>query len=183
MFACIHAPQLTTGVSLRDFAYSFSPVVEETRGDTVVIDVDGCELLFGSAYQLANEVAVRASGSKMRGGLETAVNVAIAANPDAAIHAATRLNGITFVSPSEELTCLGEFPVDHLDYSLVNLEKKVADEILETLNLWGIRTFADLASLPNAGVAERLGQDGIRLQQLAAGKTDRQLREIGRAHV
>lgn len=176
MFVCIHAPELPADVSLREFAYSFSPVVEETRYDTVVIDVDGCELLFGSAYQLANEIAVRAKGSKIRTGLETAVNVAIAANPDAAIHAATRLNGITFVSPTEELTCLGEFPVDHLDYSLVNIEKKVAGEIFETLRLWGIHTFADLASLPTAGVSERLGQAGIKLQQLAAGKTDRQLK-------
>jgi protein ImuB len=176
MFVCIHAPQLPSDISLREFAYSFSPIVEETRYDTVVIDVHGCELLFGSAYQLANEVAVRAKGLKIRAGLETAVNVAIAANPDAAIHAATRLNGITFVSPTEELTCLGEFPVEHLDYSLVNIEKKVAGEILETLRLWGIRTFAELASLPTTGVSERLGQAGIKLQQLAAGKTDRQLR-------
>ena len=176
MFACIHAPQLPAGVSLPEFAYGFSPIVEETGYDTVVIDVDGCELLFGSAYQLANEVAQRAKGSRLRAGLETTVNVAVAANPDAAIHAATRLHGITFVSPSEELTCMGEFPVDHLDYSLVNIEKKVAHEILETLKLWGIQTFAELASLPTAGVSERLGQAGIRLQQLAAGKTDRQLR-------
>ena len=176
MFACIHAPQLSADISLREFAYSFSPIVEETRYDTVVIDVDGCELLFGSPYQLANQVANRAKGSRISAGLETAVNVAIAANPDAAIHAATRLNGITFVSPSEELTCLGEFPIDHLDYSLVNIEKKAADEIFETLRLWGIQTFADLASLPTPGVSERLGQAGIRLQQLAAGKTDRQLR-------
>lgn len=176
MFACIHAPQLPADVSLPEFAYGFSPIVEETRYDTVVIDVDGCELLFGSAYELANEVAQRAKGSRLRAGLETAVNVAVAANPDAVIHAATRLHGITFVSPNEELTCLGEFPVEHLDYSLVNIEKKVADEILETLRLWGIQTFAELASLPAAGVSERLGQAGIRLQQLAAGKTDRQLR-------
>ncbi len=151
MFACIHAPQLPADLSLPEFAYGFSPVVEETRGDTVVIDVDGCELLFGSAYQLANEVAAASQRiPDTSGGLETTVNVAIAANPDAAIHAATRLQGITFVSPGEELTCLGEFPVEHLDYSLVNIEKKVADEILETLRLWGIRTFADLASLPTS---------------------------------
>ena len=176
MFACIHAPDLSPDLSLREFAYSFSPIIEETRADTVAIDVDGCELLFGSAYELANEIAMRAKAARTHGGLETMVNVAIAANPDAAIHAATRLKGITFVSTGEELTCLGEFPVDHLDYSLVNIEKKVADDILETLKLWGIRTFAELASLPTTGVSERLGQEGIKLQQLAAGKTERQLR-------
>jgi protein ImuB len=176
MFACINAPQIPVNLSLPEFAYSFSPIVEETRSDTVVIDVEGCELLSGSAYQLANQVVARAGGSRVHGGLEIRVNVAIAGNPDAAIHAATRLQGITFVAPGEELTCLGEFPVEHLDWSLINIEKKIADEVLETLRLWGIRTFADFASLPVAGVSERLGQVGIRLQQLAAGKTERQLK-------
>ena len=163
MFACLHAPDMT---SLAEFAYSFSPVVEEIGQGTVVIDVEGCELLFGSPYQLATEVVQRA---------ETGISVAIAANPDVAIHAATHLKGITFVSPGEELTCIGDLPLDHLDYSLVNVEKKVADQILETLRLWGIRTFADFAALPLAGVSERLGQAGIKLQQLAAGKTERHL--------
>ena len=166
MFACIHAAQISASISLTEFAYGFSPVVEEIGKGTVVIDVEGCELLFGSPYQLASEVVKRAG---------TVVSVAVAANPDAAIHAATHLKGITFVSPGEELTCLGDFPIEHLDYSLINVEKKVADQILETLRLWGIRTFADFAALPLTGVSERLGQEGIKLQQLAAGKTERHL--------
>ncbi len=176
MFACIHAPHLPADLSLAEFAYGFSPLVEEANGNRVVIDVDGCELLFGSAYQLATDIARRAKEPKVSGGLEGPVNVAIAENPDTAIHAATRLKGITFVSPGEELTCLGEFPIHALDFSLVDVEQKRADEILETLRLWGIRTFQDLASLPVAGVSERLGQEGVRLQQLAAGKTERHLR-------
>lgn len=176
MFACIHAPEITGDLSLPEFAYGFSPVVEEVKTATVVIDVEGCELLFGSPYQLASEVALRAKQSRAEAGLETGVNVALAANPDAAIHAATRLPGITFVSPGEELTCLGEFPIDHLDCSLVSVEKKTANQILETLQLWGVRTFDDFAALPVAGVSERLGQDGLKLQQLAAGKTERHLK-------
>jgi protein ImuB len=171
MFACIFAPCVST-----EFAYGFSPLVEEVRAGTVVIDIDGCELLFGSPYQLAREISERAKKSRAEGGLESPVSVAIAANPDAAIHAATNLQGITFVSPGEELTCLGEFPVAALDYSLINLEKKVFDEILETLRLWGVRSFAEFAALPVAGVSERLGQAGIKLQQLAAGKTERHLK-------
>jgi protein ImuB len=167
MFACVYAPDELTGLSLVEFAYGFSPVVEEVREGTVVIDVEGCELLFGSPYQLASEVVDRA---------EATVNVALAANPDAAIHAATYLKGITFISPGEELTCLGDFPLARLDHSLVNVEKKVVDEILETLRLWGVRSFADFAALPVTGVSERLGQAGIKLQQLAAGKTERHLK-------
>ena len=44
MFACIFAPQLSAELSLTEFAYGFSPIVEEVRAGTVVIDVDGCEL-------------------------------------------------------------------------------------------------------------------------------------------
>lgn len=176
MFACIYSENIPADLSLTDFAYSFSPGVEETRASMVVIDIDGCELLFGSAYQLASEVSRRAKRSRSNGGLETEVNVAVAANPDAAIHAATRLQGITFVSPGEELTCLGEFPIKELDYSLVKVEQKEAEEIFETLRLWGVGTFAEFAQLPVTGVSERLGQAGIRLQQLAVGKTERHLK-------
>ena len=114
MFVCIYNAELDPDLSLTDFAYAFSPVVEETRPGTVVIDVEGCDLLFGSAYQLAQEISRRAKRPSTDGGLSASVSVAIAANPDAAIHAATRLPGITFVSPGEELSCLGQFSLAQL---------------------------------------------------------------------
>ena len=166
MFACIYSQSIPDGVSLRDFAYSFSPLVEETAADTVVLDVEGCELLFGSAYELAKVMAGRAVKPKQSGGLGCKINVAIAANPDAAIHAARFLEGITFISPGEELTGLGDLPIEALCFELVGVaEKKQAgrpqsrEEILETLKLWGIRTFREFATLPVAGVSERLGQE------------------------
>src|ERR687885_664922 len=97
MFACIYSENVTPDLSLTDFAYAFSPLVEETKRGTVVINIDGCELLFGSPYELAKEAARRAKQARTDGGLDLAVNFAIAANPDAAIHAATHLQGITFV--------------------------------------------------------------------------------------
>ena len=39
-----------------------------------------------------------------------------------------------------------------------------------------MRTFKEFAELPLAGVSERLGQEGLKLQQLAAGKTNRHLK-------
>ncbi len=176
MFAAIYGQSIKPGVSLADFAYAFSPALEETATDTVVIDVEGCELLFGSAYQLGKDVIKTASHSPQQGGLESKVNVAIAANPDAAIHAARFCKGITFTAPGEELTCLGELPVKCIQYSLAGLEEKSALEIIETLKLWGVHTFRSFAELPVAGVSERLGQDGLKLQQLAAGKTERSLK-------
>ncbi|MGI8919410.1 MAG: hypothetical protein ACR2H6_12500, partial [Pyrinomonadaceae bacterium] len=174
--------------------------------DCVVLDVAGCELRFGSAYKLANEISNHALRSKAEGGLGQRISVSLAGNPDSAILAARFLKGITFIEPGEELTALGDLPIEKLlsprpsvqgpksgapksilkppnsrlnretlDLGLWNLDTKRADEILETLRLWGVRTFHDFVKLPTTGVAERLGQDGVKLQQLAAGKTERHL--------
>jgi protein ImuB len=175
MFAGIYGQHIPADVSLGEFAYTFSPLVEETSRDTVVIDVEGCALRFGSPYELANRIAKHAK-SKEPGGLGCTVNVALAANPDAAIHAAKFCKGITFTAAGEELTCLGGLPLKVLQCSLVGMEEKRAAEILETLGLWGVRTFKEFAQLPVAGVSERLGQDGLKLRELAGGKTDRHLK-------
>src|SRR6187397_1878198 len=108
MFACIHCPVGTNDESLTDFAYSFSPLVEETAPHTVVLDVEGCELRFGSAYGFANEIAHHAICSPTAGGLGKRVNVALAGNPDTAVFAAKFLKGVTFIASGEELTALGE---------------------------------------------------------------------------
>jgi protein ImuB len=176
MFAGIYSQRIAAGVSLKEFAYAFSPLVEETAADTVVIDVEGCELLFGSAYDLAKEISKAAAKKKELGGLECKTNVALAANPDSAIHAARFCRGITFTAPGEELTCLGDLPLTALQYSLVGIEESRAVEIVDTLKLWGVHTFGEFANLPPTGVSERLGQEGLRLQELAAGKTNRHLK-------
>jgi protein ImuB len=204
MFVCIHGQQLPAKVSLPDFAYSFSPLVEETSLDTVVIDVEGCALRFGSAYELAIEISKQAK-AKEPGGLGCKVNVALAANIDAAIYAARNFKGLTFIAPGEELNALGDLPIENLvipnskfqipesriqsPNSRVESPKskdqspnsKVQipesdNEILETLRLWGVSTFREFAELPVAGVSERLGQDGLKLRELARGKTNRPLK-------
>ena len=164
-----------TSRSLPEFAYAFSPLVEEVDSQTVVMDVAGCALLFGSPYELANQIAKQAK-LKGPGGLGCQVNVALAANPDAAIHAARFCPGVTFTAPGEELTCLGALPLKALQCFLVGIEEKQAAEILETLRLWGVRTFKEFAELPVAGVSQRLGQEGVKLQTLASGKTNRHLK-------
>ena len=179
MFVCIHGQQLPAEVSgassLAEFAYTFSPLVEETTPNTVVIDVEGCALRFGSAYELANEIAKQAK-AKRPGGLGCKVNVALAANPDAAIHAAKFCRGVTFTASGEELTCLGNLPLKALQHSLAGVREPQAVEILETLRLWGVHTFKEFAELPVAGVSERMGQDGLKLRELASGKTRRHLK-------
>jgi len=192
MFACIYSQQVPAELSLAEFAYAFSPLVEETATDTAVIDVEGCALRFGSAYELVTQIA-REAKARPPGGLGCRVNVALAANPDAAIFAARYLKGITFISPGEELTALGELPIERLlsprskreaadrmsalpaSVALSAIDEGRLEEILETLRLWGVRTFKDFAALPVAGVSERLGQEGLKLQELASGKCQRHL--------
>jgi len=182
MFACIHSRSVSgAGASeaLVELAFTFSPLVELTRGDTVVFDVAGQDLLFGKVLgvhadedlfsRLATTIAERARQVNVK------ANICIAANPDTAIHAARLLSQTTIIQAGDELTHLGLLAIKQLDCSLAAVEQRQAEEIYETFALWGVRTFRDLAELPLAGVAERLGQDGVRLQQLAQGRTDRAL--------
>jgi hypothetical protein len=72
MFACIYRQSVsendsgenTSAESLVDLAFTFSPLVEQTSGDTVVMDIEGCDLMFaakpGFSEALGNEAdAVR----------------------------------------------------------------------------------------------------------------------------
>lgn len=189
MFACIYSRAVTKWPEnivkpslLTDLAFSFSPLIEQTSDDTVVLDVSGQDLLFGYAEvpvqktaadclsrNIADEIAQRATRSNLK------INVALAANPDTAIHAARSFKGITVIPVNEEDLRLQALSIKRLDYSLAQIDARRAGEIQETFALWGIRTFGDLARLPLAGIAERLGQDGVRLQKLAQGKTERRL--------
>ena len=49
------------------------------------------------------------------------------------------------------------------------------EDVAETLQCWGIKTFGELAALPEKGVAERLGPEGLYLQKLARGWVRRPL--------
>jgi protein ImuB len=146
--------------ALLDCAQVFSPRVEDTAADTVVLDVAGLERLFGPPPRLAQDLQQRAREL----GLET--NVAVAANPDAAILAARGFAGVTVIPPGKQAERLGSLAVDVL---------QVAPEILETLDRWGVRNLRALAALPDVAMVERLGQDGLRLQKLAHGAVERPL--------
>jgi protein ImuB len=193
MFACIYGRVVPKNgfdkddgtTLLIDLAFTFSPLVEQTAADTVVLDIAGQGLLFGptanltaredstdavdSSPALANEILRRAAY------LGCKVNVSVAVNPDAAIHAARSFPGVTIIPAGGESLRLGNLPLQMLDYSLAAIEKEQVEEIGETLELWGLRTFNDFAVLPLKGIAQRLGQAGVRLQKLARGQTDRQI--------
>jgi protein ImuB len=172
-----------THAALLDCAQSFSPCVEDSACDTTLLDLAGMESLLGSLPEISRAIHTRASAL----GLDA--NVAIASNPDTAVIAARGLliadscgagtlarTGFTVIPEGKEAEQLGPLSVevlftDHEDAD----KKKSASRLLETLNRWGIRNLRALAALPQVSLSERLGQEGLHLQQLARGAATRTL--------
>jgi protein ImuB len=197
--------------ALLDCAQSFSPRVEDTAPDTVILDLSGLESLFGSPARIARDLARRASDL----GLEA--HVASASNPDAAMLAARGFPGVTVIPEGKESDRLGNLPIDVLfseftsttmpasfelpaqpksphiaqktstqkmggtpdsvarSASATTAAVSEATRVLETLDLWGVRNLRALAALPDVALSQRLGQTGLRLQQLARGAIARTL--------
>ena len=147
-------------IALLQMGRTISPRIEDTTLDTIVLDLTGLHRFWGSQEKIARELARRAAE------LGLAVNVAIAANIDVALHAARGFPGITFIPRGEESKRLGRLPVRTLSPSV---------EILETLERWGVSRCEELAALPVLQLSERLGQEGVRLHELARGASVRSL--------
>jgi len=154
IFACLHG-----SADLPQVAAAFSPSFEQTAPDTVVFRADGLQRLHGSPRQIAEAIG-RLAGPQ--------INIALAATADAAIIAARNFPGIT-IAPL----------LDDLDVSALPL----SDELHDTLDTWGIYTFEQLAQLPETGLAERFGAEGVYLQRLARGAIDRPLKIFQRPHM
>jgi protein ImuB len=169
MYACIHVKdfQPDTHSCLMRCANAFSPHAEPLP-DAVLLDIRGSSRLFGGMKDIALAIARQAAEL----GLNASIGVAV--NPAIAKAAARGCSGITVVHPGEEADVLGPLP-------LALLEPE--EELGETLSSWGIRTFADLAALPDTGIAERLGPEGVRLQELARGIACRPLIPVEQAEI
>jgi protein ImuB len=164
LFACIHAPgNLALAI---ECARGFSPYIEEDPPDTVVFDARGLESLYGPPDKLAREIDRR---------IGVKASIAIAANPDTAIHAAHGIPGITVIALGREAETLAHLPVNLLSAAF---PERVSSQTAELLHLWGVRTFGEFAQLPPLGVAARIGDEGVHLQRLARGESHRQLRPI-----
>jgi protein ImuB len=152
--------------ALLDCAQLFSPRIEDAGCDTIILDLAGMESLFGPLPKIAHDIAQRTSDF----GFEA--SVAVAANPDAAVIAARGFPGVTVIAEGKEAEQLGSLPVEVL---IANRSDPDRAQILDTLSRWGIRNLRALAALPEVALSERLGQEGVRLQQLARGATSRTL--------
>src|ERR1700686_4893394 len=161
--------------ALLDCAQSFSPEVEDTSPGIVLLNLAGLKPLLGPLPKIARDLARHVSQM----GLEA--NIAVAANPDAALLAARGFPGVTLIPEGCEAERLGDLPVDVLLESFsssFSFDVEQAARWVETFDRWGIRKLRALAALPEVPVSERLGQQGIRLQKLARGAASRDLRVL-----
>lgn len=158
--------------ALLDCAESFSPCVEDTACDTAVLDLAGMESLFGASQEIAEAISRRAADLGLK------ANVAVASNPDTAMLAARGFSGVRVIPCGKETDQLGSLPIAVL-FANGRAEETDANqrtgEILDTLERWGVHNLRALASLPSVALSERLGQEGLRLQQLARGAASRTL--------
>ncbi len=171
----------TARLALLDVAHAFSPRVEDTAVDTLVLDLSGLERLHGTVRKMGSDLAERITAVDME------ANIAIAANPDAAMHAARGFNGITIIPPGKESQRLGVLPVQILldafaisshelnERSRAREREKLREQMLDTLEQWGVRDLRTLGTLPEHALASRLGDAGVKLRRLALGEGMRAL--------
>ncbi len=146
--------------ALLDLGASVSSRMEDTAPGTIILDISGLTSLFGSDENISTQLVQGAFA------LGLLVHVAVSPNLEVALHAARGFSGITVIPPGEEAKYLGKLPVRALLPSV---------EIMETLERWGVRDCAALAALPVQQLSERLGQEGVRLHELARGASVRSL--------
>jgi len=168
--------------ALLDVAHAFSPRVEDAASDTSLLDLAGLERLYGAPAKMGSDLKSQVSAV----GLEA--NVALAASPDAALHAAFGFEGVTLIPAGNEAQRLGILPVqillDALHISLPPVagskaskreREMLCEQMLDTLERWGVRDFRSLALLPEHALASRLGPAGTQLRRLARGDLMRTL--------
>jgi protein ImuB len=151
--------------ALADVAASLASRVECTDDGTVYLDAEGAAHLVDSEAGLATALAARAA----RVGLE--VRVGVGSGLGVARLAALHGDGVEVVPAGAELGFLAPLPV--------TLLAPPAD-VAATLARWGVQRLGDLARLPAAEVATRLGPTGVALLRTARGEDERPLAPTSR---
>ncbi len=138
----------------------FTPRMEVERriesAFTMVLDMTGTSRVFGSTEQALAKI-VRALAS-----LRFFVQLAASANYHTAVSMAPAARKRPIVIPAgRERQSLAALPLAALHPTA---------QQAETLSLWGLQTFGDLAALPETELVVRMGQEGKRLRALARGE-------------
>jgi protein ImuB len=152
-------------------ARDFSPRIECHGASTVVLDVSGLGRLLGDAHAIGAELARAADA------YASSVQIAVARSQTAARLLASERAGLT-VAAGDVAAALAPLPLDTLrtfvedeNTSGNNAAARVQATIvrIETFRRWGLTMLGEIAALPSIELSERMGQDGLALQQLARG--------------
>lgn len=169
LYAALVAAEGSDPAALVDVARMGSPRVAVDGPRAVTLDVSGLTTLFGDARAIAHELRRLAADRSLR------VRVAVASTRTAARLLAHGRPGISVAEGDALREALAALPIDLLPVALAGCTADGGaaagtEPDLLTLKRWGIRTLGDFSALPPAGVAERLGQDGVTWQRLARGE-------------
>jgi protein ImuB len=152
-------------------ARDFSPRIECHGASAVVLDVSGLGRLLGEAQAIGAELARAAAA------VSACLRIAMARSQTAARLLAIGRPGLT-VSPGDSAAALAPLPIDVLRVFVDDEDargEKAAARVqptlahLDTFGRWGLTVLGEIAALPSIELSERMGQEGLALQQLARG--------------
>jgi len=141
--------------ALLEACLGVSPRVEDAGAGLVHVDIAGLGRLIGPDAAVGERLlrAARAVG------LEARVGIAVSR---AAARVAARIGArVNVVPPGGERAVLGPAALAELE---------LPEELAQTFARWGLTTLGELAALPRAGVAARLGAPGLAAHDLACGQ-------------
>jgi protein ImuB len=191
LYACLYQPpagdQPAGGAStLALVAREFSPRFECHGPDLVSIDVSGLDRLIGPPHTIGEELRRAVTARGIRG------HVAVAATRTAALVVAVTRPGITIVARGEEAGALAPIHIGILDKiaddrigppaaaarpngSPSAAEREAVSRAIAAFKRWGLKTLGELAALPPADLAARMGKHALAWQALARGEDTRPL--------
>ena len=172
LFGCLRSARLPE--TMLRIAQDFSPRVQRYGAHAVVLDISGLGRLLGSPEAIGAELA-RAAGAHDC----PDSRVAIAPTQIAALLLSFSHSALTVVTADEAAVC-AQLPLWVLREVATTVQSSVSlsprlkfrpayDDLFEVLQRWGLKRIGEFAALPSGGLAARLGQRGIALQQLARG--------------
>jgi protein ImuB len=189
VFAGLHAAGDVDAPALLALAQAFSPRYERHGHARLSLDVSGLERMFGNARAIGEALRRDAAARGI------VVQVATASTRTAALLLACARPGLTVVPPGAEAAMLASLPLDVLTFASAVMPSREpgaprrgragsgrrADEalapaaVLAVFRAWGLRTLGELAVLPSADLAARIGKSGGLWQAIARGDDVRPL--------
>ncbi len=178
LFACLRSSRATSAIV--DVARDFSPRLQRQGPACVVFDVSGLGCLLGDPTSIGEELARSAAAH------DGPIGVAVAPTMTAAMLLTLAQTGLTVVVVDDVASALSDLSIVHLKQLVADLQgttflrasstasgKEAArqryERAFDMARRWGLTTIGELAALDPGELSARMGQDGVRIRQLALG--------------